>query len=294
MRPPIRVAVLGAGKMGAHHARVFAGAHGAALVGVFDVNRERAATVACATGTVALRTEVEAIELADLVVIATPTVVHFPQAKRVLEARRHALVEKPLCERSSDADALCELARAHGARLFVGHSERFNPVIRAIRRATEGEALVRMSTRRAARSAGDDLALNLAVHDIDLAAFLSRNLVELESASGDGREAVLRLRAGLATIRVSVGRSELRVRTIDVQTDAASYAGDLVAERVTRDGVSLRVDHTEPLALQAQETIDGLHGARVTVADGDEGARAVALASRAEHVIADLPVFAAE
>jgi len=281
MKKGLRVVVLGAGKMGAHHARVFAAARGATLVGVLDVDRGRASAVAHAYDADALRNEDEAIERADLVVVATPTSLHFSQAKRALTAGRHVLVEKPLCQDSADAHVLCALAVAHRVRLFVGHSERFNPVVRAIARASKEEVFVRMTTRRTAHAAEDDLCLNLAVHDIDLVAFLFRVAPRLESATGNGDESLILLRAGDALAQVSVGRSATRMRSIQVQTNRSVYLGDLVAQRISRDGVPLDIDPREPLALQAQETIDAITVPRSVVshvASGDDGARAVHIA----------------
>jgi predicted dehydrogenase len=148
MTDTVRVVVVGAGKMGAHHARVFAASRGAVLAGVFDVDHERARRVAAAHHALALRSEEEAIDHADLVVLATPTALHFSQCKRALAAGRHVLVEKPLSESAAEARALCDLARDRDVRLLVGHSERFNPVVRAIARASRGETIVRITTRR--------------------------------------------------------------------------------------------------------------------------------------------------
>jgi predicted dehydrogenase len=290
MRSPVRVVVVGAGKMGAHHARVFAAASGAVLAGVFDVDRGRAAAIASANQSAVLRSEAEAIDCAELLVLATPTSLHFEQCKRALSARRHVLVEKPLSERATDARALCDLAREHGVKLIVGHSERFNPVVRAIARAVNDETVLRIATRRTATvGCDDDVCLNLAVHDIDLVAFLSRRAVELDVAWGTASESFVSLRAGSASATVSVGRTSTRVRTLDVTTDEAAYRGDLLAQRLLRNGVDVELEGREPLELQAEETLEvvwgvGSQASRLTVALGHDGARAVALATAAAQL----------
>ena len=289
--------MVGAGKMGAHHARVFARANGAVLAGVVDVDRDRAAAVASAHHSVVLHTEAEAIECADLVVLATPTPLHFAQCKRALSAGRHVLVEKPLAEDATEARALCELARDRGVRLVVGHSERFNPVVRALARALKGETILRIATRRTAATASrEDVCLNLAVHDIDLVAFLSCEDVVVDAAWGTPSESLVSLRAGTASATVSVGRTNVSVRTLEVKTHEATYLGDLLAPCLSRNGVMLELEHQEPLALQAEETLASLAGLATTMASGDDGARAVALVTRGAELRrgASVSVSAAE
>ncbi len=292
MTVPTRVVVVGAGKMGAHHARVFASARGAVLAGVFDIDRDRAATIASANQSALLRTEAEAIDCADLLVLATPTSLHFQQCKRALSAGRHVLVEKPLSESAGDARALCDLARERGLLLVVGHSERFNPVVRAIARAVREETILRIATRRTATVVcDDDVCLNLAVHDVDLVAFLSRRPVELDVAWGTASESLVSLRAGTASATVSVGRTSVRVRTLDVTTREATYTGDLLTQRLLRNGVDVELEHREPLELQAEETLTALTcgPAPLTLALGHDGARAVALATRAALLRGEAP-----
>jgi predicted dehydrogenase len=232
-----------------------------------------------------LHTEAEAIERADLVVLATPTPLHFAQCKRALSAGCHVLVEKPLAEDAAEARTLCDLARDRNVRLVVGHSERFNPVVRALARALKDETILRIATRRTAATASrEDVCLNLAVHDIDLVAFLSRESVEVDAAWGTPSESLVSLRAGAVSATVSVGRTNVSVRTLEVKTHEASYVGDLLAPRLSRDGVIVELEHSEPLALQAEETLASLADVATTIASGDDGARAVALATRAAQL----------
>ncbi len=295
MTRALRVAVVGAGKMGAHHARVFACAEGATLAGVLDVDAHAAESVAQRHGALVLRSLDEAIERADLVVVATPTHLHFAQARRVLAAGRAALVEKPLAPRADDARALCEVARETGARLFVGHSERFNAVVRAIVRDSAESEIVHVTTRRTAGAPTEEVCVNLAVHDIDLVALLARASVDLVSASGDCDAAELTLRAGATSARASVARRALeRVRTLVVRASRGTYAGDLLAGHLERDGAPMTLDSREPLALQAESAIRAMRGEPSPVATGEAGALAVAVAERAASTLADLRVSAAE
>jgi predicted dehydrogenase len=281
----LRVAVVGAGKMGAHHARVFARV--ATLVGVTDVDGARASSVAAAHGCRVLDSVDQAINGADLVVVATPTEVHFDHASRALAAGRHVLVEKPLCADAPAAWTLCDLARSVGRELFVGHSERFNAVIRAMVGLLEGEMLEEVTTHRllAARANVDEPCLNLAVHDIDLVAFLSGQPVELEHAVSDGTTVDLALRAGDARASVTVGCADMPLRTLELRTVRSVHHGDLLKPHARAD---------EPLALQAAAVVAAVEGRCSAVARGVDGARAVALARRAAVSLHDARVSAAE
>jgi len=290
-----RVVVVGAGKMGAHHARVFSRARGATLAGVLDVDVRAAEKVARDHGAPALRTLDDAIERADLVVIATPTSLHFTQARRALVAGRAVLVEKPIAASAADARALCDVARESGSPLFVGHSERFNAVVRALVAQTAGQDVTRIETRRMAFAPAEELCVNLAVHDIDLVALLARSIVSLASATGGADAAELGLRAGGATALACVERrAATRGRTIVVRTTTGTFRGDMLAGSLERDGVAVAVDGLEPLALQAESTLAALAGEPALVATAVEGANAVTVAERAASSLADQRVNAAE
>jgi len=290
-----RVVVVGAGKMGAHHARVFGRARGATLAGVLDVDARASESVARDHGAPVLRTLDEAIDRADLVVVATPTALHFAHARRALAAGRAVLVEKPIAASAAQAVALCDAARASGSRLFVGHSERFNAVVRALASRTAHGTVTRIETRRMAHAPAEELCVNLAVHDIDLVALLSRAAVALASAAGGADAAELALCAGDATALCSVQRrAATRARTIVVRTTSGTFRGDMLAGTLEHDGVSLGVDALEPLALQAESTLAAMRGEPALVATALDGANAVAVAERAASSLADQRVSAAE
>ena len=284
-----RVVVVGAGKMGAHHARVFAVTPGAELCGVLDVDRSLAERVARERGAPALRTFDEALERADLVVLATPTSLHFSQAMRAIDAGRSVLVEKPIAAGAAEAAALCEAAEARGVALLVGHSERFNAVIRALARETASDRVLSIETRRTAAAPAEELCTNLAVHDIDLVALLARAPAELVASSGTADEAEILLRAGDSEARSHVARGVTRrIRSIRLRTDRATYEGDLVLGRLDRSDPNdlPPLDGREPLALQAEAAIRAILGDSTGIARGRDGLSAVAVAERASAILA--------
>jgi UDP-N-acetylglucosamine 3-dehydrogenase len=193
MKGRLRVSILGLGVMGRRHARVFAEIPARfELVGAFD---PRLDAFEAAPAVTRFGSEEEAIGEADLVVVATPIDQHAPSVRRALAAGRHVLVEKPIAARVSEAAALLDgrftsrsAPSARRGALFVGHSERFNPVVRALTRLLRSDRALTLDFRRVGPSrgpAGDvGVLVNLGVHDFDLASYLTGSPVEVVHAVG--------------------------------------------------------------------------------------------------------------
>ncbi len=284
---------VGLGVMGLRHVRVFASlARRFEVVGAYDVRDDIGLPEY--TSLSRLRSEDEAIARADVVIVATPTRVHWGTVARALAAGRHVLVEKPLCATAADAMALVSLSRRGPARLFVGHSERFNPVVRVLAGLTRGEPLISIDLLRVGPSRPTDcgVLVNLGVHDFDLATYLGRAPLALRAALGGPGEDlahVLFTTARGAVGHLCVDRSaSARRRSIALTTPRWHYEGNLLAydlvrtSRMTgvRTDVPLPLD--EPLVAQASALADTLDGAQAReIATGEDGAYAVALAEEA-------------
>ena len=127
---PARLGVIGTGAMGANHVRVLSRMGCAELVGVYDVEPERAEAVAADYGTAVFAELDRLIDAVDGLVLATPTVTHAEVGCEILRRGRHLLVEKPIANSLADADEL--LAAAGDQLLAVGHVEFFNPAVQAL------------------------------------------------------------------------------------------------------------------------------------------------------------------
>ena len=177
------VAVVGLGAMGRRHARVLATlADRFTLVGAYDVSSAAPAV----DGVTRLSSEAEAIARAEVLFVATPIDAHAATVARALAAGRHVLVEKPLCARASEAEAMAAASQRAKAQLFVGHSERFNPVVRALARLVKAMPVLALDLVRVgpSRPTACGVLLNLAVHDFDLAAYLGGGAATLRGAIG--------------------------------------------------------------------------------------------------------------
>lgn len=178
---PLRCGAVGVGRMGRHHARVYAEMPGVELVGVVDANPERAQEYAVKFGCKAFTSERELIEAGvDAVSIAVPTTYHLKSAEPFLRAGVACLIEKPLAQGADEAQKIRKIAEEHDACLMVGHIERFNPIMRAMQKATEatGEPITPrfMEVHRVSpmtfRSIDIGVVMDMMIHDLDVVLML--------------------------------------------------------------------------------------------------------------------------
>jgi predicted dehydrogenase len=175
----LRVGVVGAGVMGTNHARVLAGLPSVELVGIVDplpAHRTRAVEiVGCPT--FATLDEMLAVS-PDAVTIAAPTHLHRDVALACI-AKIHVLVEKPIASSVEEGNEIVAAARAAGVTLMVGHVERFNPAVAAIKQAIKDEEILSIAITRVGpfppRMSNVGVVIDLAVHDIDLIRWFTRS-----------------------------------------------------------------------------------------------------------------------
>jgi predicted dehydrogenase len=187
---PVRVALVGAGHLGKHHARLLKALPDAELVGICDVDEARAKEMA-EQWEVPWSTRSEELPRdwgVEAVSLVVPTVFHAQLALPYLEEGLDLLVEKPLVPSVAEGEKLCALAEDKGLILQVGHVERYNPVLKAVRelgikpRYIEGDRLAPFSFR----STDIGVVLDLMIHDIDILLSLLCESVEDVEAFGMG------------------------------------------------------------------------------------------------------------
>ncbi|MBN2584856.1 MAG: Gfo/Idh/MocA family oxidoreductase [Planctomycetes bacterium] len=234
MSQKLRMAVIGAGRMGGFHARVCHEHPDVDLLGVVDLNRDRAAEVAAKYGVEAFASADTLAGKLDAVVVAVPTTGHVDVAEPLLARGVACLVEKPLAVTAEAATALVRAAEEGGAVLQVGHTERFNPAFMALGRYKLAPRFIeteRISPCRF-RSMDVGVVMDMMIHDIDLVLSMVRSEVTDIDAVGIN---VLGTTEDMANVRVRfangavadmmVSRAAMKVeRRIRVFADNA-YAG---------------------------------------------------------------------
>ena len=171
----LRCATIGVGKMGRHHARLYATTEGFDFVGVVDGNADRANAVTEELGGRAFAS-VEALLAhgVDAVTVATPTVTHRAIVEPLLEAGVACLVEKPLAPDVAEARAIADTAKRTGSLLQVGHVVRYDPVMVAVRALVASGAVrprfieIDRVSPMTFRSVDVGVVLDMMIHDLDV------------------------------------------------------------------------------------------------------------------------------
>jgi len=182
----LRVGVIGVGYLGQFHAEKYARMNDVELVGVVDIEKKRAETVAEKVNTTPYTDYKSLFGSVDVVSIAAPTSVHFVIARDFLNNNIDILIEKPITETTEEADELIHLAESRGLIIQVGHLERFNPAIVALKDIVKKPMFIeshRLSIFQG-RCTDVSVVLDLMIHDIDLILNFVRSKIRAVHASG--------------------------------------------------------------------------------------------------------------
>ena len=310
---PLRLAVIGVGYLGRHHARILSGLPDVQLVGVVDTNRTRAEEVAAANRTRAFVDYHDVIDRIDAATIAVPTALHCDIARSLLSAGLPVLVEKPIARSLTEADAMIATANHAGVALAVGHTERFNPAVAAARPLLTDPRFVevhRLGTFPE-RSLDIDVVFDLMIHDLDVVLSLVASEVESIEAVGvpvlTGRVDIANARLRFANgciANVTASRiSRDRVRKIRFFQPAAYVSIDYSAQKVelwrlvkagaevpSIQGGDVAVAGEEPLKRELVDFIEAVATHRAPLVTGEDGRRALALAQRiTDRMSAEMP-----
>jgi predicted dehydrogenase len=182
----LRAGVIGVGYLGRFHAQKYAALENVDLVGVADVSRERAEEVATEVGTTAFTDYRALLARVDLVSIVVPTQYHFAVAKECLESGCHILLEKPVTQTVAEADELIRMAAERRLVFQVGHLERFNPAILALKGVLKNPLFIESHRLAPFKPRGTDVnvVLDLMIHDIDIILNMVHSTVKVVNSVG--------------------------------------------------------------------------------------------------------------
>ena len=304
----VRVAVVGVGHLGRHHARIAACTPGARLAGVLDRKPDRAADVAREFGSRPLP-DLDAVAAeSDAVVVATPTVSHAEIACALLARGRDVMVEKPMAASVEEADRI--LSAAGKDRVVgVGHVERYNPAIEAALGLARNPGFVEVHrlgvfTRR---SLDVDVVLDLMIHDLQIVRALAGAPAREVRAAGvpvltpkvDIANARIAFDGGcvanLTASRVSTEKvRKCRIFAPSLYVSVDMQEQSLKALRLARDGgeprivpVEVEISRGEPLAREMADFVRAVRERSDPLVSGAVGRDALALAGQVQTAIAE-------
>jgi predicted dehydrogenase len=198
----IRVAVIGAGVFGRHHLRVLNQSLNATLVGVVDSDAERAAQAAAEHNCLTFATLGELQGNVDAAIVAVPTSLHGDVGCELLESGIDVLVEKPIAADLASARRLVDTAAEHARILQIGHLERFNPAVAALKKITTIPLFfeIHRLSLFSPRSLDVDVVLDLMIHDLDIVLDLAGAMPEEIRAAGIS---ILSEKVDIANVRLA-------------------------------------------------------------------------------------------
>jgi predicted dehydrogenase len=315
----LRTAVIGVGHLGRQHVRIHAAlaAEGASqLALVCDLKEEVARAVGAERAAQWTTDWRNLLGKVDAVSLAVPTEVHCEIACGLLASGIHVLVEKPISRTLPEADRMLESARLGSAVLQVGHAERFNPALVALRPYVRNPVYFEIHRvgEFSARSLDIDVVLDLMIHDLDIVQWLVGEDVKVTELHAVGIP-ILTDRVDAANVRLEfetgavanitasrVGTEKIRKMrffqphdyvAVDYSTNHASISNLAPATAGSWPGVRTRileVQDVEPLRAEIESFLQAASTGSRPVVSGEDGRRALTLALRAldriqEHTI---------
>ena len=300
----LKVAVVGVGVMGSHHARIYSSLNICELVGVLDVDSERAKEVAKMYGVQPFTRIDDLLSLKpDAVSIAVPTSLHREVSLKFLERGVGCLVEKPIASTPEDAELMISSARKHGATLMVGHIERFNPAVSRLKDLLSSGEVGQVLSLYAKRAGPFDprirdvgIITDLMTHDIDVVRFLvGKEPIEVHAVYGRyGREvedyASILLDFGGIIATLEANRfTPYKIRNLTVTgSDGVAlldYIGQTIEiyrkDSTIGTGRKIEVKKDEPLRIEIEHFLDCVRSGRRPLVDGEEGLKNLKIAMEA-------------
>jgi predicted dehydrogenase len=299
----LRAGVIGVGHLGQHHARLYASLPDSTLVGVVDHDHGRASLIGAQYGARAFDDLPDLLKHIDVVSVAVPTSAHYSVTKACLEAGKHVLVEKPIAVLPIEAQRLVELAKMNGCTLQVGHSERFNPIMRMMRphirrpMLFEGQRMGLYSER----GTDVDVVLDLMIHDLDLVLSCHPGPVEevraaglsVRSSTSDVANAYIQFESGCVASLIASRVSLKAMRHMHlfqpdgyVSIDFQSRKG-AIGRRSVETGrkpmvavEEFQAGDDEPLRLQLESFLQAIRAQSCPVVSGEDGMAALEVAHR--------------
>ncbi|MBK9926002.1 MAG: Gfo/Idh/MocA family oxidoreductase [Anaerolineales bacterium] len=305
---PVRIGVIGVGRMGQSHCRVYSNLRHAKFVGLCDVNADLGKDVARRHEVSFFRDVDSLLENVDAVSVCTPTPDHFAIVKRCLEQNIHVMVEKPFTETLEQAEALKEAASKSKAIVQVGHIEKYNPAYIELRKVLEGMEILSMNFNRLSPFQGSnvdvDVVLDLMIHDIGLVV----DMFDKEPISVDAHGfsvftktidhglAVIKYEPELLLTLTASRVTEQKIRGISVTTRDAYIEADLLHKTIEvhrrtlgdyvnhKNSVKYRqeslierivVPAMEPLFLELQDFVTCVAESRIPQVTAEDGYNAL-------------------
>ncbi|KOS66681.1 oxidoreductase [Lysinibacillus contaminans] len=306
----LKVGVIGLGNMGQNHVRVLSQL--GVLFNVFDISREVTESTALKYNVSPIYILDEIIDLSDVLFVITPTSSHYSIAKKIIQKGKDIFIEKPFTLSSLEAKDLISLANKNGVKIQIGHIERYNPIVRELKRILVDEEIISVDIKRLSsfdpRIHDTDVIFDLMIHDIDVLFYLLNDEIDIKgvvkksiySESRSDHVAMVAETSSGILLNVTASRvTEEKIRSIAITTlhsyifadyltkniqickrtnlqkiiGEATYRQENIVEKVY-------VPNYEPLFDQDSDFIDAVVSDKKVFISGEDGLRAIQFAEK--------------
>ena len=282
----VRVGVVGVGRLGNEHARLYAGMKSCLLVGVVDTRRNRAREIAGKHEVSAFTDYASLFGKVEAVSIAVPTDFHYTIARDFLKRDIHVLLEKPITRTLEEAGKLVSISEKRNVILQVGHVERFNSALRQIERKIKDPRFIECHRLGPYQERGTEVSvvLDLMIHDIDIILSLVKSRVKHIDAVGvkvlSPYEDIANARivfangavANLTSSRISPEKlRKIRIFEKDTYVPLDFLNQNLSVYKRSARGIikeSPTVERIEPLKSELEDFIDSISRKRTPLVSG--------------------------
>ena len=306
---PVPVAVVGVGALGSRHARVYADLPRAELVGVADLDLDRARSVADKFGVAATTDYRELLPRVRAASVTVPTVTHHEVAVDIMKAGVDVLVEKPMAAALDEAEEMLDAARENQRILGVGHTERYNPAVEALLGYCKDPRFIEVHRLASfnPRSLDIDVVLDLMIHDLDVVGALVGSDVEHVEAIGvpvltekaDIANARVRFESGCVANLTASRISQEKMRKLRVWERESYVSLDYLAQEAWSHRLEkgqgrpqvvrqkLPSESQEPLKRELEDFLEAVIAGGTPRVSGADGLKALRLAHRVMEAMAE-------
>jgi predicted dehydrogenase len=197
----LKIGIFGVGHLGKFHVQNWLKIEGVEVAGFYDPHDATAREVSDSYGITRYEKVEALLDVVDAVDIVVPTDHHFPLCEAALRRGKHVFVEKPMTQTLEQARVILELVKESGVKFQVGHVERFNPALLALKGKSVQPMFIEVHRLAEFKPRGTETSviLDLMIHDIDIILHLVRSEVKQIHASG---VAVMTEKPDIANVRI--------------------------------------------------------------------------------------------
>ncbi len=294
----LRVGIIGVGYLGTQHARILSYLEKVDFKGVADIDSNKSMVIGNRHRVPYYENFEDMLDEIDAGIVAAPTSEHYSIAERLLKEGKSVLLEKPMTDTVEQAEMLVDLAKKKGLILQIGHLERFNPAVEALKDIIKEPKFIEVQRLGSfsARSLDTNVVLDLMIHDLDIILDLINDEVDVIRSSGihvlsekfDIANARLEFKSGCVATLTASRVHQGKVRNLRIFEPTAYYSVDYMDQEVKSfplngrqtDIKTLKIKKEEPLKIELKNFLSCIRTGINIKVSGEEGLRALKLAHK--------------